>query len=405
MVVQPTMIIAIPTGCAQQETSALIRVLTQGLKIVTVVMVAILSVSGTIWFFDYWQDRELAGERGRPVIVQVAQEDSVGTVSEKLTDAELVQFGWYFEGRMRFSDVELRPGTYTLRAGMGVMGIIDTITTEATFGEVEGAEEEVVQEPFQVTFIEGQRAEEFGAQLEAAGMPNGQAEFMAALANPDIRASFDFLDGVPDDAPINGFLFPDTYNIPADSTATDVVYYMLDIFDQRVTAENRAGFQAQGLSLYEAITLASIVEREAAITEERPTIAAVYLNRIDQGTVLNADPTLQYAAGTPAEWWPTLGDAELSLDTPYNTYIYPGLPPSPISNPGVASIQAVANPADVDFQYFVALNDGTGGHAFAVTYEEHQQNVCTYNPPACEGAGLPPSLAEAPVTDERRLFV
>ncbi|MDQ3523614.1 MAG: endolytic transglycosylase MltG, partial [Chloroflexota bacterium] len=123
------------------------------------------------------------------------------------------------------------------------------------------------------------------------------------------------------------------------------------------------------------------------------------------GTVLNADPTLQYAAGTPAEWWPTLGDADLAADTPYNTYIYPGLPPGPISNPGVASIQAVANPADVDFQYFVALNDGTGGHAFAVTYEEHQQNVCTYNPPACEGAGLPPSLAEAPVTDERRLFV
>jgi UPF0755 protein len=398
------MIISFLTGCVQQETSALVRVLTQGLKIVTVVMVAILSVSGSIWFFDYWQDRELAGERGRPVIVQVAPEDDAGAVSDKLTDAKLVQFGWYFEGRMRFSDVDLRPGTYTLRTGMGVMDIIDTITVQTTFGAEEAAEE-VVQEPFQVTFIEGQRAEEFGAQLEAAGMPNGQAEFMAALNNPDIRAGYDFLDGVPDDASINGFLFPDTYNIPADSEAADVVYYMLDTFDDRVTPEDRAGFEAQGLSLYEAITLASIVEREAAVREERPTIAAVYLNRIEQGTVLNADPTLQYAAGTPEEWWPTLGDAELAMEGPYNTYINPGLPPSPISNPGVASIQAVANPADVDFQFFVAKQDGTGEHVFATTYEEHQQNVCTYNPPACEGAGLPPSLAAAPVTGGRWMLV
>ncbi len=396
MVVQPTMVIAYSAGCTQQETTTLVRVLTQGLKIVTVVMVTILTVSGSLWFFDYWQDRELAGERGRPVIVSIGDEDDSGSVSEKLTDAELVQFGFYFEGRMRLADVELRQGTYTLRTGMSVIDIIDTITTEATFGDEEEDTEQAVAEPIEVTFIEGQRAEEFGAELEAAGMPNGQEEFMAALDNPDVRASFDFLDDVPNTASINGFLFPDTYTVPGDSTATDVVYYMLDTFDDRVTPEERAGFERQGLSLYEAITLASIVEREAAVAEERPTIAGVYLNRIEEGTVLNADPTIQYAAGTPGEWWPTLGDEELAMDSPYNTYIYPGLPPSPISNPGLASIQAVAEPADTAFLYFVAKQDGSGEHVFATTYEEHQQNVCTWNPAACEGAMIPSGFASSP---------
>lgn len=366
-------------------------------------MVTILSVSGAIWFFDYWQDRELAGERGRPIVVQITEEDDAASVSEKLTDADLVQFSWYYQGRMRFADVELRPGTYTLRTGMSVPEIMDAITVEAAFGEEEVAEE-TVGEPIEVTFIEGQRAEEFGAALEAAGVPNGQQEFMEALNNPSIRASFDFLDGVPDDASINGFLFPDTYNIPADSTAADVVYYMLETFDQRVTPENRAQFEAQGLSLYEALTIASIVEREAAVAEERPTIAAVYLNRLQQDPpmLLNADPTIQYAVGTPAEWWPTLTDADLALDSPYNTYLYPGLPPSPISNPGIASIQAVAEPADTSFLFFVAKQDGTGEHVFANTYEEHQENVCTYNPAGCADASIPAGLASLPPAEARR---
>jgi len=378
----------------------LVRVLTQGLKIVTLLTVTILAISGAIWFFDYWHDRELAGENGRPVVVQISGEDDSGTVADKLTDGDLINFGFYFEARMRFADVELQPGTYTLRTGMSVPEIMDTITIEASLGEEENVAGSV-GEPIEVTFIEGHRAEEFGATLEAAGIPNGQQEFMEAVNDPSIRASFDFLDDVPDDASINGFLFPDTYTIPADSTAADVVYYMLETFDTRVTSEDRAEFDAQGLSLYEAITVASIVEREAAVAEERPIIAAAYLNRIEQDMLLNADPTIQYAVGTPNEWWPTLTNANLELDSPYNTYLYEGLPPSPISNPGLASIQAVGAPADVSYLYFVAKQDGSGEHAFAGTYEEHQRNVCTYNPEGCADASIPAGLASQSPVDTR----
>lgn len=358
----------------------MVRVLIQGLKVVTIAMATILAISGSIWFFDYWQDRELAGERGRPVVVQITEEDDSSSVAGKLTDSELVTFGIYFEARMRFSEVELRPGIYTLRTGMSVPDIIDAITMEAALGDDEETAD-TVAEPIEVTFIEGQRAEEFAATLEAAGMPNGAQEFMDALDDPDIRASFDFLDGIPEGASINGFLFPDTYTIPADSTGADVVYYMLETFDQRVTPEMRQQFEAQGLSLYEAVTVASIVEREAAVAEERPIIAAAYLNRLEQDPVmhLNADPTIQYAVGTPNEWWPApLTDENLALDSPYNTYIYRGLPPSPISNPGLASLQAVGEPAEVDYLYFVAKQDGSGEHVFTNNLAEHEQNLCRY---------------------------
>lgn len=227
---------------------------------------------------------------------------------------------------------------------------------------------------------------------------------MAAVNDPSIRASFDFLDDVPDGASINGFLFPDTYTIPADSSAADVVYYMLETFGKRVTPEDRAAFEEQGLSLYDAITIASIVEREAAVAEERPIIAAVYLNRLEQEMLLNADPTIQYAVGTPNEWWPTLTNADLEVDSPYNTYLYDGLPPSPISNPGLASIQSVSAPADVSYLYFVAKGDGSGEHAFADTYEQHQQNVCTFDPEGCADASVPAELASlAPVDARNRL--
>lgn len=380
----------------------MVRILTQSLKIITIVVVGIFSIAGSIWFFDYWQDREASPERGSPVVIQVDEEDDSSSVADKLSDADLINFSLYFETRMRFSDVELRPGIYTLRKGMSVPEIIDAITVEPVATGEEGTEEVVDSQVIEVTLIEGQRAEEFGAAIEEAGYPNGQQVFMDALDSPDVRERWDFLENVPSDASINGFLFPDTYTFTTEYTGEDMVNVMLENFDSRVTDETREQFEAQGLSIYEAITVASIVEREAAVAEERPIIAAVYLNRLDSpdGMVLNADPTIQYAVGEPGNWWPApLTDAQLAIDSPYNTYTNQGLPPSPISNPGLGSIQAVGQPADVDYLYFFALQDGSGEHVFATTYEEHQQNVCQISPEACEGAVAPGAfdLAALPV--------
>lgn len=370
----------------------MVRILTQSLKIITILLAGIFAVGGSVWFFDYWQDRESSQSIGRPVVIQISEEDDTGTIADKLNDADLVRYGFYFETRMRFSDVQLQPGVYTLREGMSVPEIIDAITTDAVATGDEGGDEMAASDAqvLEVTLIEGQRAEEFGAAIEDAGYPNGQQVFMDALGSSAVRNRWDFLANVPSDASINGFLFPDTYTFSTDYTGTDLVNMMLENFDARVSEQTREQFADQGLSIYDAVTIASIVEREAAVAEERQTIAAVYLNRLDEGMVLNADPTVQYAVGEPGNWWPApLTNEQLAVDSPYNTYIYEGLPPGPISNPGLAAIQAVGQPADVSYLYFFALQDGSGEHVFANTYEEHQQNVCQIDPAACEGASIP----------------
>jgi UPF0755 protein len=139
-------------------------------------------------------------------------------------------------------------------------------------------------------------------------------------------------------------------------------------------------YDQQGLSLFDAVTLASIVEREAVLDEEKPLIASVFLNRLAAGIPLESDPTAQYAAGydeARGGWWPTpVSLNDLEIDSPYNTYRYPGLPPGPISNPSTESLKAVAFPAQTPYYYFRASCDGSGKHVFAETYEQHLNNSC-----------------------------
>ena len=138
----------------------------------------------------------------------------------------------------------------------------------------------------------------------------------------------------------------------------------------------RTDAAAQGLTLYQVVTLASIVEREAVHDDERPVIASVFLNRLNLGMKLDADPTTQYAIATPDNWWPPLNFDPRTVDDPYNTYVYSGLPPGPIASPGLNSIRAVIYPAASGYFYFRAKCDGSQYHNFSVTYEEHLGYGC-----------------------------
>jgi UPF0755 protein len=142
----------------------------------------------------------------------------------------------------------------------------------------------------------------------------------------------------------------------------------------------RTGFQRQGLNVYRAVILASIVSREAIIEDEMPMIASVFYNRLASGGKLDSDPTVQYALGYNQEqktWWTNpLSLADLEIDSRYNTYKYPGLPPGPIANPGLEALKAVAFPAQTPYYYFRAACDGSGRHLFAETFEEHLGNAC-----------------------------
>ncbi|MGB3306802.1 MAG: endolytic transglycosylase MltG [Thermomicrobiales bacterium] len=358
----------------------MIRVLTQSLKIGAIVLVGLILVAGSAAFFNYWTDRTRSAEIGRPVTIQITEDDDTSSVADKLTHAKLVKYGFYFQARMRLDGGELRPGTYTILKGDSVSDIIKRITVpdDASGSGASGDKAATAPKAINVTFVEGWRLEQFGDALEEAGFPNGREAFMKAAANPANRKGFDFLEGLPADASLEGFLFPDTYRFGSDATADQIVVQMLTNFDNKFTPEMRAQQKASGLSMLQVMTVASIVEREAVVPEERPVIAKVYLNRIDQGMQLNADPTLQYIIGNKDDWWPKVTDAALASDSPYNTYKVVGLPPGPISNPGLASIQAVLQPADVTYLYFVAKDDGSNTHVFANTNDEQNQNRCTY---------------------------
>ncbi|MCP4417618.1 MAG: endolytic transglycosylase MltG, partial [Chloroflexi bacterium] len=196
----------------------------------------------------------------------------------------------------------------------------------------------------------------------------------------DVTA-FPFLASLPPSTSFEGYLFPDSYQLAQDADAEFLVTLMLQTFDRRVTAVMRQGFQTQGISLHEAVVLAAIVEREAVVAEERPIIAGVFYNRLAQGIKLEADPTVQYPLGHQAEndsWWKSpLFFSDLEFDSPYNTYLYAGLPPGPIANPSLSALEAVAFPIETPFIFFVA--DCTAAiansHAFSITYEEHLSNV------------------------------
>lgn len=183
---------------------------------------------------------------------------------------------------------------------------------------------------------------------------------------------------------LEGFLFPDTYLFPKEATASAVVKKMRSTFDVK-TAQLKEAIDASDLSLNEIVTLASIIERETKTNAERPVVAGILLNRLNAGIGLQADATVQYAIATVncqlstvncENWWSPVTKTDLSINSPYNTYKYRGLPPGPIANPGLTSLKAASSPEENDYLYY--LHDAKGQIYYAKTLEEHNENVRKY---------------------------
>ncbi len=306
-----------------------------------------------------------AGNPSTHLDFDVTQGESASSVVERLQAAGLVSDGELLRSYLRYRgmDTGIQAGSYQLDGGMSLRELAQTLQSGRAASN-------------SVTIPEGWRMEQIAALVSSrAGFTAEQ--FLAAARVPPSGVSF--ADQLPSLPSLEGFLFPDTYDLAPSTTATDLVNQMLANFDKRVDAATRSGFASHGLSLYQAVTLASMVEREAVVADERPLIASVFLNRLALGMRLESDPTVQYALGLQADgiWWKAPLTAEdLASNSPYNTYIQLGLPPGPIANPGLASMQAVASPADTAYFYFRALCDGSHRHAFATTYEQHVGNAC-----------------------------
>lgn len=227
--------------------------------------------------------------------------------------------------------------------------------------------------------LEGWRLEQVA---EAVGQAFGSGEEWQRLAATEAASHAPQWAGLPAGViSLEGMLFPDTYRLDPSASTEEVLGSMLANFELRFDAERRSRAAEVGMTPYEVLTLASVVEREAVVANERPLIAGVFLNRLRLGMPLQADPTVQYALGRQEDtgrWWKVpLWAANLTdTDSPYNTYLYPGLIPGPICSPGLSAIDAVLWPEESDYLYFVARGDGS--HAFSVTFEEHVNNVSRY---------------------------
>jgi UPF0755 protein len=307
-----------------------------------------------------------AGGTSVPIDFEITSGESASAVLQRLQSLGIINEPLLLQAYLRYLGVDraIQAGHCNLSGGM-------------TLRELAQALQHASSPLIVVTVPEGWRLEQMAEALPAAQAPFSAEQFLEASRLGSYSPSL--LVELPDPTNLEGFLFPDTYHLTPDSQAVELVAEMVDTFDQRVDSELRNAYAQQGLSLYRAVTLASIVEREAIVPDERPLIASVFLNRLAQGIKLDADPTVQYALGRQPDgaWWkPVLTLEDLQFDSPHNTYLYAGLPPSPIANPGLDSMRAVAYPESSPYLYFRAACDGSGRHTFAETFEQQLQNAC-----------------------------
>jgi UPF0755 protein len=338
-----------------------------------IIVVAALIVVGCVGMW-YLRQVNPSGDAGAVEVFKVLPTDTVETVSARLQERGLITnarvFRYYVDHN---GGLVLTPGDYELRPRDHIGNLMRVLRTPPSLTYTK------------VTFPEGFTLEKMSERLSAKLPRTDPLAFMTAVTDGSIKSP---VPGQPEGlTSLEGLLFPDTYQISADETPSHIAQRMVDLMDLVIRQEdvvNKA--YPEQLSAYQVLIIASMIEREAKVDEDRPKIARVILNRLALGMPLQIDATLLY--GQPAGSSPT---ALSLIDTPYNTYMHTGLPPTPIANPGRASIQAVVNPAPdpsqgdpicvalpdpTDCHYlFYVVADEEGRHAFAATSEQHDINV------------------------------
>ncbi len=312
-----------------------------------------------------------AGDSNVAKSFQVAPNETLTVISNNLQSEGLIRrailFRWLTNRRGAAG--ELYPGKYNFSPNMTMNQMLDAMQV-APKGEFESV---------RFTIPEGLRLEEIADLVAATEVVTAEGFLEAARNGAAFKERYPILESLPADASLEGFLFPDTYDIFVSATSEEIIEKMLDTFAVRY-ADVTQSPATDGRSVYEIVTMASIVQREASNNEEMPLVAAAFWNRLKPefaGQQLGADPTVQYILGQPGDWWPKLDtltvDQINAANSPYNTRINSGLTPGPISAPGLTAIQASAAPADEDVTYFVTKCVPAGErptHNFTNDYQE-----------------------------------
>jgi UPF0755 protein len=293
------------------------------------------------------------------VTIDVAEGETVDGVVADLESHGLVRsafwFRWY--ARLRGLGGKLRAGRYRLDTGMGASALVARLEMPPDARTVK------------LVVPEGLTAEQIAQRVQSDGLGIAASTYLGEERTGHF--SDGFLAGRPAGSPLEGMLFPDTYQVPVGASAHDVVSQQLEAFVAK--ALPMLATPPKGFTAYQVVVVASIVEREARLPSDRPMVAGVLYNRLARGMDLQVDASVMYGLGQPGQN-PTAGDLE--RDTPYNTYLHAGLPPTPISNPGLASLEAAAHPTPSPYLFYVS--DGCGHNHYSSTAAEHDALVKQY---------------------------
>jgi len=325
------------------------------------IFLAFLAIMGSAAAYSMYAriQEPFRGFEGDEQFVDIPPGAGSRAIGDRLAAVGVVRDPWTFRVALYLSRQgrHLKAGEYRFDKAMTPAQVIDKIARGEVF-------------VIPVTFPEGLTIAEMAKIYEEHGLGPAATFVEAAKDVSPIRD----IDPLAKD--LEGYLFPETYALSRRTDAAKLVRQMAAAFEHALTPEVRQAASARKLSIRQLVTLASIVEKETAKADERPMVAAVYANRLKIGMPLQCDPTVIYALTRAHRYDGNIHKVDLSFDSPYNTYRYPGLPPGPIASPGRASLEAAARPAADDYLYFVSRNDGS--HEFARTLDEHNRNVQKY---------------------------
>jgi UPF0755 protein len=323
------------------------------------VVLAVLVIGGAIVAGNMMWRRlheQYKGYEAAEQFVQIPPGAGAADIRQRLIDARVVRDPFTLRAALRWTGNSraLQAGEYRFDRPMSAVEVVDKLARGDVYGR-------------RITFPEGLTIQEMAAIYQAREFGPAK-DFVGAARNAALIRDLD-----PEAPDLEGYLFPETYAVPRGTPAARLIAMMVDRFRASYPAALQERARAQELTTRQVVTLASLIEKETGKGEERPLVAAVYRNRMKIGMGMQADPTVVYALQKAGTYNGNIRREDLAIDSPYNTYRYPGLPPGPIASPGKASLEAALAPAEVDYLYFVSRNDGS--HAFAATLAEHNRNV------------------------------
>lgn len=331
-------------------------------KIKFIIIFIIILAIFSLFFYSHQINYPLSKE-DREVVFTIERGESPKQIAENLEEAQIIKSSFWLRYYLKTKDLsaQIIAGTFSLSPSMSISQIVKKITTL-----------DVISNEDKIVLIEGWNASEIGEYLENKELCN-KRDWLKLINNYDV-SNYDFFNDKPLTNNLEGYLFPDTYDVYKDASCSDILIKLLNNFDRKVSKEIKNDIKSQNKSIFEIITMASIIEKEVTSIKDMKIVSGIFWDRIKYKQALESCATLAYILGENKAQY-SLADTQ--IDSPYNTYRNRGLPPGPITNPGLNAIEAAVYPTHTDYNYFLT-DPKTANTIWSKTFEEHKQNKWKY---------------------------